>query len=109
VDLDWITEIIMQLTTMDGSLWLLAWTALFFFMMTEEIGLPAPLVSNTIVLALGYDAGIRGQAVFLTFMMLQITVIGSSIAGASIIYWIGRAGARPLVDRLARGRGSRDR
>jgi membrane protein DedA with SNARE-associated domain len=64
----------------------------------EECGVPLPLPGDGIMLYAGYRVS-RGRAsLALTLLILE----AATLAGASILYWLGRRGGRPLLYRYGR-------
>jgi membrane protein DedA with SNARE-associated domain len=60
------------------------------------------MVVCALVLGLGYAAGLNVAHLMTTYLLVMALVAGSSLAGASMIYWSSRLGARPLLAHLSR-------
>jgi membrane protein DedA with SNARE-associated domain len=90
-----------QLFTGGWNLLDLAWLGVFILMTMEEMGLPAPFVSDAVVLGLGYSSGVGHAQGVAKFVILLFLVVGSSLTGASAVYWAARVGSRPLLLRLS--------
>ena len=60
--------------------------AIFFIAMSCDIGIPFPFVLDTIVFFTTYKVGALSWPVLLVIVML----LGGSLLGTSIIYWVSR-------------------
>lgn len=96
-----------RLFTEGWNLWDLGWAAIFALMTLEEMGLPAPLVSDAVVLAIGYSSGLGQSQALAKFLILLFLVVASSLTGASAVYWAARFGSRPLLERITARVGAR--
>lgn len=69
----------------------------FLLILVEEAGLPFPMPGDLIKLLAGYRVA-QGRASLLgTLAVLE----GATLLGATILYWIGARGGRPLLYRCA--------
>jgi membrane protein DedA with SNARE-associated domain len=69
----------------------------FLLILVEEAGLPFPMPGDLIKVLAGYRVA-QGKASLLgTLAVLE----GATVLGASILYWIGARGGRPLLYRCA--------
>ncbi|GEM_PF-2602662 len=68
----------------------------FVFMTLEEMGLPAPFVSTSILFIIGLGFGL-GQLGYGEVVASVILVVLASLLGPSIPYWFGRSAARALL------------
>ncbi len=72
--------------------------AIFFIAMSCDIGIPFPFVLDTIVFFTTYQMGALSWPVLLVLVML----LGGSLLGTSILYWISRLLGTRFVDWLGR-------
>jgi membrane protein DedA with SNARE-associated domain len=72
--------------------------AIFFIAMSCDIGIPFPFVLDTIVFFTTYKMGALSWPVLLVIVML----LGGSLLGTSIIYWISRLLGTRFVDWIGR-------
>lgn len=72
--------------------------AIFFIAMSCDIGIPFPFVLDTIVFFTTYQMGALSWPVLLVLVML----LGGSLLGTSILYWISRLPGTRFVDWLGR-------
>jgi membrane protein DedA with SNARE-associated domain len=68
--------------------------AIFFITISCDIGIPFPFVLDTIVFFTTYELGALSWPVLLVLMML----LGGSLLGTSIIYWVSRLLGTRFVD-----------
>jgi len=68
--------------------------AIFFIAVSCDIGIPFPFVLDTIVFFTTYELGALSWPVLLVLMML----LGGSLLGTSIIYWVSRLLGTRFVD-----------
>jgi membrane protein DedA with SNARE-associated domain len=68
--------------------------AIFFLAMSADIGIPFPFVLDTIVFFTTYEMGALSWPVLLVLMML----LGGSLLGTSVIYWVSRLLGTRFVD-----------
>lgn len=71
--------------------------ALFVLLCIEEAGIPLPLPGDTLILLAGSRAS-TGQADPWVAMAL---VIGATLLGSSVLYWVSRLGGMPVLRRVA--------
>ncbi|MGD2065469.1 MAG: VTT domain-containing protein [Dehalococcoidia bacterium] len=72
--------------------------AIFFIAMSCDIGIPFPFVLDTIVFFTTYKVGPLSWPVLLVIVML----LGGSLLGTSIIYWVSRLLGTRFVDWIGR-------
>ena len=72
--------------------------AIFFITVSCDIGLPFPFVLDTILFFTTYKMGALSWPVLLVLMML----LGGSLLGTSIIYWVSRLLGTSFVDWVGR-------
>jgi membrane protein DedA with SNARE-associated domain len=72
--------------------------AIFFIAMSCDIGIPFPFVLDTIVFFTTYKMGALSWPVLLVIVML----LGGSLLGTSIIYWVSRLLGTRFVDWIGR-------
>jgi len=72
--------------------------AIFFIAMSCDIGIPFPFVLDTIVFFTTYKVGALSWPVLLVIVML----LGGSLLGTSIIYWVSRLLGTRFVDWIGR-------
>jgi membrane-associated protein len=72
--------------------------AVFLVFLLEEAGVPLPLPGDLVLIWAGYRVA-AGQANFLVIVLL---VEVAAVAGASVLYWLGLRGGRPLIVRYGR-------
>ena len=72
--------------------------AIFLLVFIEEMGIPLPVPGDLAMLVAGYRVS-RGQ-MNLIWVLFLIQV--APLLGASILYWIGSRGGRPLIYRYGR-------
>ena len=72
--------------------------AIFFIAMSCDIGIPFPFVLDTIVFFTTYTVGALSWPVLLVVMML----LGGSLLGTSILYWVSRLLETRFIDWLGR-------
>jgi len=72
--------------------------AIFFITVSCDIGLPFPFVLDTILFFTTYKMGALSWPVLLVLMML----LGGSLLGTSIIYWVSRLLGTRFVDWVGR-------
>lgn len=72
--------------------------AIFFIAASCDIGIPFPFVLDTIVFYTTYDVGAISWAVLLVLVML----LGGSLLGTSILYWVSRLLGPRFVDWVGR-------
>jgi membrane protein DedA with SNARE-associated domain len=68
--------------------------AIFFITVSCDIGIPFPFVLDTIVFFTAYQMGALSWPVLLVLMML----LGGSLLGTSILYWVSRLLGPRFVD-----------
>ncbi|HUW45456.1 MAG TPA: VTT domain-containing protein [Dehalococcoidia bacterium] len=68
--------------------------AIFFLAMSADIGIPFPFALDTIVFFTTYKMGALSLPVLLVLMML----LGGSLLGTSVIYWVSRLLGTRFVD-----------
>ena len=68
--------------------------AIFFLAMSADIGIPFPFALDTIVFFTTYKMGAFSLPVLLVLLML----LGGSLLGTSIIYWVSRLLGTKFVD-----------
>ena len=68
--------------------------AIFFLAMSADIGIPFPFALDTIVFFTTYKMGALSLPVLLVLMML----LGGSLLGTSVIYWVSRLLGPRFVD-----------
>ena len=72
--------------------------AIFLLVFIEEMGIPLPVPGDLAMLVAGYRVS-RGQMnLFWVLFLLE----SATLLGASILYWIGSRGGRPLIYRYGR-------
>ncbi|HEY3109601.1 MAG TPA: DedA family protein [Chloroflexota bacterium] len=72
--------------------------AIALLIFVEEAGVPLPLPGDIVMMLAGYRVA-QGQ-ISLIPLLGALEVV--TVAGASILYWLGRRGGRPLVERYGR-------
>jgi membrane protein DedA with SNARE-associated domain len=72
--------------------------AIFFLTVSADIGVPFPFVLDTIVFFTTYEMGALSWPVLLVILML----LGGSLLGTSIIYWVSRLLGPRFVDWVGR-------
>jgi membrane protein DedA with SNARE-associated domain len=72
--------------------------AIFFIAMSCDIGIPFPFVLDTIVFFTTYKGGALSWPVLLVIVML----LGGSLLGTSIIYWVSRLLGTRFADWIGR-------
>jgi membrane protein DedA with SNARE-associated domain len=72
--------------------------AIVLLIFVEEAGVPLPLPGDIVMMLAGYRVA-QGQ-MSLVPLLLSLQLV--TMAGASVLYWIGRRGGRPLVERYGR-------
>jgi len=72
--------------------------ALLLFITIGEMGTPVPIITDGLLLVVGYGAESGHADVVLTFGMLLL----GSLLGASATYWLARLGGRPFLRRYGR-------
>jgi len=72
--------------------------AIFFIAMSCDIGIPFPFVLDTIVFFTTYKVGALSWPVLLVIVML----LGGSLLGTSILYWVSRLLGTRFVDWIGR-------
>ena len=72
--------------------------AIFFLAMSADIGIPFPFALDTIVFFTAYKMGALSLPVLLVLMML----LGGSLLGTSIIYWVSRLLGTRFADWVGR-------
>jgi len=72
--------------------------AIFFLAMSADIGIPFPFALDTIVFFTTYKMGAFSLPVLLVLLML----LGGSLLGTSIIYWVSRLLGTRFVDWIGR-------
>jgi len=72
--------------------------AIFFLAMSADIGIPFPFALDTIVFFTTYKMGAFSLPVLLVLMML----LGGSLLGTSVIYWVSRLLGTRFVDWVGR-------
>lgn len=80
---------------MDG-LWYLG--GVFFVLLLEELGVPLPFVTSSLMVALG----VQWREGLLPLWSILLTSLAASIAGSTVLYALGRLGARPVLIRFGR-------
>jgi len=68
--------------------------AIFFLAVSADIGIPFPFALDTIVFFTTYEMGALSLPVLLVLMML----LGGSLLGTSVIYWVSRLLGPRFVD-----------
>ncbi|GEM_PF-3515854 len=74
--------------------WQLAST--FLFLMVEEMGVPLPFVTSSLMVALG----VAWREGSMPLWPILVTTASATIVGALLLYALGRAGKGALVDRV---------
>jgi len=72
--------------------------AIFFIALSCDIGIPLPFVLDTIVFFTTYEVGALSWPVLLVLVML----LGGSLLGTSILYWVSRLLGPRFVDWVGR-------
>jgi membrane protein DedA with SNARE-associated domain len=72
--------------------------AVFLVFLLEEVGVPLPLPGDLVLIWAGYRVA-AGQA---NFVVIVLLVEVAAVAGASVLYWLGLRGGRPLIVRYGR-------
>jgi membrane protein DedA with SNARE-associated domain len=72
--------------------------AIFFLTVSADIGIPFPFVLDTIVFFTTYELGALSWPVLLVLMML----LGGSLLGTGILYWVSRLLGPRSIDWLGR-------
>jgi membrane protein DedA with SNARE-associated domain len=90
------TSIVAAFETTVGQLqanvyWL---TVLYLFL--SEFGAPIPLPGNLVLIASGFLVGQQGDLP----VLMVLLALAAVIPGAAVLYWIGRRGGQPLLDRF---------
>jgi membrane protein DedA with SNARE-associated domain len=96
--IDWINGALATLAasiTVDNPAGL---AAIFFITVSCDIGIPFPFVLDTIVFFTTYEMGALSWPVLLVLMML----LGGSLLGTSIVYWVSRLLGTGFVDWVGR-------
>jgi membrane protein DedA with SNARE-associated domain len=73
-------------------------TALFFWLLLEESGIPMPLPGDLAILLAGARAG-QGQ---LNLLLALVLIQAATLLGASVLYWVARRGGRPMLLRYGK-------
>ncbi|HEY1013092.1 MAG TPA: DedA family protein [Herpetosiphonaceae bacterium] len=66
------------------------------YLLLSEFGTPIPLPGFMVLVAGGYLVGSAGQ---LPLPLMALAVV-ALLPGAATLYWVGRRGGQPLLDRL---------
>src|SRR4051794_36168299 len=72
--------------------------AIFLVFLLEEAGLPLPLPGDLALIWAGYRVA-SGQS---SFLAVLLAVELATMVGASVLYWLGLRGGRPLIVRYGR-------
>jgi membrane protein DedA with SNARE-associated domain len=72
--------------------------AIFLVLLLEESGIPLPVPGDSVMLL----AGVRAQQGRIGAVWAVATMVGATLAGGSVLYWLARCGGRPLLFRYAR-------
>jgi membrane protein DedA with SNARE-associated domain len=72
--------------------------AIVLLIFVEEAGVPLPLPGDIVMMLAGYRVA-QGQ---MSLLPLLLSLELATVLGASILYWLGRRGGRPLVERYGR-------
>src|SRR3712207_6574843 len=73
-------------------------TALFFWLLLEESGIPMPLPGDLAILLAGARVG-QGQ---LNLLLALLLIQAATLLGASVLYWVARRGGRPMLLRYGK-------
>jgi membrane protein DedA with SNARE-associated domain len=96
--IDWINGALATLAASISVDNLMGLAAIFFIAMSCDIGIPFPFVLDTIVFFTTYKIGALSWPVLLVLIML----LGGSLLGTSIIYWVSRLLGTRFVDWIGR-------
>ena len=72
--------------------------AIFLWLLIEETGFPLPLPGDMAILLAGYRVGQGKMNAIWALFLLEL----ASVLGASVLYWLGARGGRPLLHRYGR-------
>jgi membrane protein DedA with SNARE-associated domain len=72
--------------------------AIFLWLLIEETGFPLPLPGDMAMLLAGYRVGQGKMNLFWALFLLEL----ATVLGASVLYWVGARGGRPLLQRYGR-------
>ena len=69
-------------------------TVVYLFL--SEFGAPIPLPGNLVLVASGFLVGRQGDLP----VLMVLLALAAVVPGATVLYWIGRRGGQPLLDRF---------
>ncbi len=72
--------------------------AIFLVLLLEESGIPLPVPGDAVMLL----AGMRAHQGRVAAPWVLATMVGATLLGGSVLYWLARYGGRPLLYRYAR-------
>lgn len=72
--------------------------AIALLIFIEESGVPLPLPGDLVMMLAGYRVAQGQMSLWRVLVLLELV----TVVGASLLFWLGRRGGRPLLDRYGR-------